>query len=122
MSELIVNNTTASAARANRAALVKNVRIWVGQTFLGTLMKQMRDSPFKSDLFSGGRGGDVFAGLLDQHLAERMSRGVAEPLVNSIVRRIERAHPSLFKDEAPDDPYRELRQNVRTHVAPDPGH
>ena len=61
----------------------------VAQTFYGALLKQMHDSPFKSDLFNGGRGGQAFGALYDQHLCERMARGVGSKLVNSIVRRIE---------------------------------
>ena len=69
--------------------LVKQTQTWVAQTFFGTLMKQMRDSPFKSDLLDGGRGGQAFSELYDQHLSERMSRGAGSHLVNSIVHRIE---------------------------------
>ena len=49
----------------------------VAQTFYGTMLKQMRNSPFKSKLFDGGRGGEAFASMFDQHLADRMSRGPA---------------------------------------------
>ena len=69
--------------------LVKQAQVWVSQTFFGTLLKQMRESPFKSELFSGGRGGQAFSELYDQRLAERMSRGAGTKLVNSIVRKIE---------------------------------
>ena len=69
--------------------LVDQTRTWVAQTFFGTLLKQMRDSPFKSDIFSGGQGGQAFSSLHDQHLAEHMARGAGSKLVNSIVRRIE---------------------------------
>src|SRR5438874_13791751 len=74
---------------SNHDKLVKQAQIWVGQTFFGTLLKQMRESPFKSELFDGGRGGQAFGALYDQHLAERMSRGVGKHLVNAIVNRIE---------------------------------
>jgi len=69
--------------------LVAQTRTWVGQTFFGTLLKQMRDSPFKSELFSGGQGGQAFSSLHDQQLAEHMARGAGTKLVNAIVRRIE---------------------------------
>src|SRR3954469_3544611 len=69
--------------------LVKQAEVWVAQTFYGTLLKQMHDSPFKSELFNGGRGGEAFGALYDQHLCERMARGVGSKLVNSIVKRIE---------------------------------
>ena len=69
--------------------LVEQTRTWVGQTFFGTLLKQMRESPFKSELFSGGSGGQAFSQLHDQRLAEHMARGAGNKLVNAIVRRIE---------------------------------
>jgi Rod binding domain-containing protein len=71
--------------------LVAQARSWVAQTFFGTMLKQMRESPFKSDIFSGGRGGQAFGGLYDQHLAERMGRGAGTKLVNALVRKIEGA-------------------------------
>src|SRR4051812_31254498 len=54
--------------------LDKQARMLVGQTFFGTLLKQMRESPFRSELFEGGRGGQAFAPLYDQKLVEHMSR------------------------------------------------
>jgi Rod binding domain-containing protein len=63
---------------------------WVSQTFYGTLLKQMHDSPFKSELFSGGRGGEAFSMLLDQQLTDRIARSSDHNLVDSIVRQIER--------------------------------
>jgi hypothetical protein len=100
------------AAQANRAALVKQARVWVSQTFFGTLMKQMHESPFRSELFSGGRGGQAFSSLFNQHLSDRMAGGKsAEKLVNSILKKIERSRRGLF-DEA--------RSTMRQHVAPAP--
>jgi Rod binding domain-containing protein len=49
----------------------------------------MGESPFKSDLFSGGRGGEAFSSLYHQQLADRMARGAGTKLVNSIVKNIE---------------------------------
>src|SRR5262245_64644568 len=79
-----------TSSASQHADLVRQASIWVSQTFYGTMLKQMHNSPFKSELFSGGRGGEMFASLLDQHLTQRMSRGAAAPLVNSIVKHIER--------------------------------
>jgi Rod binding domain-containing protein len=72
--------------------LFKTAQKWVSQTFFGTLLKQMHDSPFKSDLFSGGRGAQAFSPLYDQHLAERMARSSGRPLANSIVKHIQRTN------------------------------
>lgn len=70
--------------------IVKSARVWVAQTFFGEMLKQMRNSPFKNEMFEGGRGGQAFAGQLDQQIAERLSNGSAgERLAQSIVRKIE---------------------------------
>jgi Rod binding domain-containing protein len=69
--------------------LTKQAEIWVSQTFFGTMLKQLRESPFRSELFDGGRGGQAFGSLYDQHLAEHMTRGAGKKLVRSIVRKIE---------------------------------
>jgi Rod binding domain-containing protein len=76
-------------ALSRRAALEKHARALVSQTFFGTLLKQMRHSPFRSELLDGGRGGQAFGSLYDQHLAERMSRGAGDKLVRAIVRKLE---------------------------------
>ena len=87
----LTQNSTVGAkpAPTQHDRLVKQTQTWVAQTFFGTLLKQMRDSPFKSDLFEGGRGGQAFQSLYDQQLSERMARGAGAKLVNSIVHRIE---------------------------------
>jgi Rod binding domain-containing protein len=69
----------------------ETARKWVAQTFYGTMLKQMRESPFKSEIFSGGRGGQAFSSLLDQHLAEHMTRGTGNKLVHAIARKLEAA-------------------------------
>ena len=83
----IQNGGGASPTQHDR--LTGEAQKWVAQTFFATLLKQMRDSPFKSELFSGGQGGETFGSLYDQQLAERMSRSAGSKLVGSIVRRIE---------------------------------
>lgn len=77
--------------------LFKTAQKWVGQTFFGTLLKQMHESPFKSELWSGGRGGEAFSTLYDQHLAERMARASGRPLANAIVKHIQRTKTAPVK-------------------------
>ena len=77
------------SAPSEHDRLTQQTQQWVAQTFFATLLKQMRDSPFKSQLLEGGRGGEAFGALYDQHLAEHMSRGAGSKLVNAIVSRIE---------------------------------
>ena len=73
--------------------LVKNAKKLVSQTFFGTMLKQMHNSPFKSKLFSGGRGGEAFGSLLDQHLADRMASGAGGKLVDTMVKNWEKPPP-----------------------------
>ncbi len=63
-------------------------RKWVAQTFYGTLFKQMRDSPFKSHIFDGGRGGQAFAPMLDQHLVDHMGKSSSKRLTGAIARKM----------------------------------
>jgi Rod binding domain-containing protein len=92
----------AASVSKRHAELVRQTQKWVAQTFYGTMLKQMRQSPFKSDLFDGGRGGQVFQEMLDQKLADHMSRNAAPKLVDSIVQKIERgkATASYLKHSA----------------------
>src|SRR5262245_29236077 len=78
-----------SGRPAKQSALEKQASGWVSQTCFGTLLKQRRESPFRSGLFDGGRGGQAFGSLYDQHLAEHMSRGAGKKLVRAIVRKLE---------------------------------
>lgn len=80
-----------SPEAARHEQLTSYAQKFVSQAFFGTMLKQMRNSPFKSELFSGGRGGEVFAQMHDQHLADRMARGAGRSLSNSIVRHLERS-------------------------------
>jgi hypothetical protein len=78
------------AGQTQHDRLVQTARTWVAQTFFGQMLKQVRNSPFKSELFEGGRGGQVFQAQLDQKLAERMATAPAgDRLVQSIVNRLE---------------------------------
>ena len=81
-----------TAFEIQHKALVKQTQKWVAQTFYGTLLKQSRESPFKSDMMSGGRGGQAFGSMLDMQMAERMAKGSGNKLVNSIVNKIEQLH------------------------------
>ncbi len=83
--------SAAPFSAADDGKLFKTAQKWVSQTFFGTLLKQMHDSPFKSDLFSGGRGAQAFSPLYDQHLADRMARSSGRPLANAIVKHIQRS-------------------------------
>jgi len=78
----------------------ETARKLVAQTFYGPMLKQMRESPFKSEIFSGGRGGQAFSSMLDQHLADHMSRAAGSKLVNAIARKLQ-AKAGYAKQAAP---------------------
>ena len=78
--------------------LKKQAETLVAQTFFGTLLKQMRESPFKSEMFSGGRGEQAFGPMYDQVLSQRMAHGAGSKLVNALVRKLE-ANKSYAKQQ-----------------------
>lgn len=45
----------------------------VASAFVLPLLEQVRDDPFKSDLFHGGRGEEIFGQQLDVIMAERIT-------------------------------------------------
>src|SRR5437899_993984 len=92
MTNVLNNLAAGTSAVPQHAALTRQAEKWVSQTFFGTLLKQMHESPFKSQMFNGGHGGEAFQPLMDQHLADRMARRASgKKLVGSIVQHIERA-------------------------------
>ena len=121
------------ASRLTQAAPTQHDRIvaqtekWVAQTFFGTLLKQMENSPFKSDLFSGGRGGQAFSSLYHQQLTERMARSAGDQLVKTIVRRIEataayqKQQGTTEKDAVPPAPPADGGRAPRNHSGPSNG-
>lgn len=69
--------------------LVQQTRKWVAMSFFEPMLKQMRESPFHSDLMDGGEAGKAFASMYDERLSERMASDATDSLVSSIVRKIE---------------------------------
>ena len=96
----------------------ETARKWVAQTFYGTMLKQMRESPFKSEIFSGGRGGQAFSSLLDQHLAEHMTRGTGNKLVNAIARKLEAAGNYKKQSQARPNPAAGAAPNNSPNTTP----
>ena len=89
INKLAMNGVGAVDSMSRHAQLEKVAGALVAQTFFGALLKQMRESPFKDEIFSGGRGGQAFGSMYDQHLAEHMARGAGQNLVRAIVRKFE---------------------------------
>ena len=86
-----------AAAPTQDDKIEAQVKNWVGQTFFGTLMKQMRDSPFKSDLFSGGRGEQAFGSMYDTHLAQRMAQKLGDRIARPIVKKFQKQAAEAYE-------------------------
>ncbi|MBX3396902.1 MAG: rod-binding protein [Phycisphaerae bacterium] len=69
---------------AGRDVLRERVGEFVGNVFYGTLMRQMQSSKLKGKYFHGGRGEEVFQGQLNQELATRMGKSVADPIAKKM--------------------------------------
>jgi Rod binding domain-containing protein len=100
------------SADEQHAALVKQTEKWVATTFYGTLLKSVRNNPFKSDLLTGGEGGKAFGSLYDQQMADHMARGTGKKLVNAIVRKIEAANAYARQKGAGDAKKHESTQQL----------
>jgi hypothetical protein len=110
-------NIPSRTPKTEHEKIEETARKWVAQTFYGTMLKQMRESPFKSDLFAGGRGGQAFSSLLDQHLADHMSRAAGSKLVNAIARKLEAR--SGYQKQSSRSTIDSANPNLmRNHVAP----
>lgn len=51
------------------------------------LMKQMREDPFKTEMFHGGMGEDMFNQQMDQQMADRLASSSSGQLGESIYKR-----------------------------------
>ncbi|HEY2415667.1 MAG TPA: rod-binding protein [Pirellulaceae bacterium] len=62
---------------------------FVGQTFFGEMMKQMRSTLDKPAFFHGGMGEDIFQSQLDQVMVERISDSsaakIADPMYHLLM-------------------------------------
>lgn len=75
----------------------------VASALLIPLMQQMRDDPFKSEMFHGGFGEDVFMQQLDTRLADRIAAHTGIPLVNTLTEHFTRwlkDHPQQIERAA----------------------
>jgi Rod binding domain-containing protein len=66
----------------------------VGFALFLPLLKQARESPFRTELFHGGQGEQAFGGQMDQILAERMSKRANLPIVDRMVDQLMKRNPS----------------------------
>lgn len=60
----------------------------VAHTLVLPLLQQMRDDPFKGELFDGGFAEQAFGAQLDTELAERIATRSGGPLVEAVYRQV----------------------------------
>jgi Rod binding domain-containing protein len=65
------------SAEGDPGQLRKAFDSFVGETFYGQMLKQMRKTVGKTPYFDGGRAEEIFRGQLDQKLTEQMSKASA---------------------------------------------
>ena len=82
-----------NAPISDRSTLERTASQVIAQTFYGTLLRQIQNSPFKSELFSGGRGGQAFGAMFYDHLATKMSSSIDPRLARTLVKRYEKLLP-----------------------------
>ena len=67
---------------------------FVSQAFYMPLLKELRENPFQTDTskqLSGGRGGEAFGAMLDEHRAKHLAGSTDSGLVDAITRKIVKA-------------------------------
>ena len=60
----------------------------VATTFLAPLLSMVREDPFKSDLFHGGAGEELFGARLDEVIGDRITRAANFPIVDAVYRQL----------------------------------
>ncbi len=66
----------------------------VSAAFLRPLLAEARQDPFRSDLFHGGRGEEIFGEQFDGLLADRITEAADFPVTDAIVRRFSSPDPT----------------------------
>ena len=77
---------------------------FVASAFVLPLLAQMRQDPFRSDLFHGGSAEDAFQSQLDTILADRITHRANFPLVDVIVNRVLSSYGTTARAAAPSTP------------------
>jgi Rod binding domain-containing protein len=72
-------------ADAQEVELRDTAKQFVGLAFYFPMLQQMRQDPFRTELFHGGFAEDAFANQMDQTLADEMSSRDSSGLVDAIV-------------------------------------
>lgn len=68
--------------------IAETARTWVGQTFFGLLLSEMRRTVPKGGMFSGGRAEEAFQQMADQTLAEELAKRTDIPITQGLIRQL----------------------------------
>ena len=93
---------------AKDAKLEQAAQTLVNQFFMGSMMKQMRNSPFKNEAFTGGKAGAAYAGMFDQHVAEHSGNKIAKSLVSAMLKAYQKQADQPLPTELLVDPKQAL--------------
>lgn len=63
----------------------------IASAFILPVLEEVRNSPFKTEMFSGGRGEEVFGQQLDVIFAERITQSAGFGLSDALVRQFGQA-------------------------------
>lgn len=61
---------------------------FVATAFVMPLLAQARQSPFKTELFHGGQGEEMFGQQLDQRIADQIVRRMDFPLIHAVQKHV----------------------------------
>lgn len=75
--------------------LRKSIEQLVAITFIMPMLAQMRDDPFKSDMFHGGQTEEIFGQQMDTIFAERIVTKANFSIVDAVYRSIVDKNPGL---------------------------
>ena len=102
----------------------QKVQEFVSQAFIGTLLKQVRESPFKSDLFSGGQAGETYQSLYDQQVIGQVAPGIGGQLIDALERQFtsengsaHRLQSNFVETELKKRAYESAKPSETNHVA-----
>ena len=78
-------------------------RQFVSQSFYMPLLRELRENPLQTEtskMLSGGRGGEAFGAMLDEHRAKHLAKSTDGPIVDALVKRMLAAKKSPATVEA----------------------
>ena len=76
----IAQPVTQSEAEANDQLFRELLHQFIGQTFIGQMLKSMRATQEKDPLFHGGHAEDMYQGLLDMEMTNKLTQATSKTL------------------------------------------